>query len=198
MKREYGGREVEDVFEYVDKIPLAAASLGQVHRARLRTGEDVVVKVQRPGLERLFDLDLDALKVVVEYLQRSKEYGGETRDWVAIYEECKKTLYLEIDYVIEGRNAERFARNFADVDWVKIPTIYNELTTKEVLCMQYLPGINVRDREAMMRTGSIDPKLVAERCAELLLRQILDHAFFNCDPHVSPSLPSSPLPALAP
>lgn len=95
------GKKLTDVFSWIETTPLAAASLGQVHRAALKNGTEVVVKIQRPGLQRLFDLDLDALRIVAEYLQKSKKYGGETRDWVGIYEECRKTLYEEIDYLLE-------------------------------------------------------------------------------------------------
>lgn len=86
----------EKAFDFVDKVLLSATSLEQVHRARLRTSKAVFVKIQRPGLEQLLDLDLEALGVVVEYILRSEKFGGETRDWVAIYEECKKTPYLDI------------------------------------------------------------------------------------------------------
>lgn len=176
------GRPVGDVFLWFDKTPLAAASLGQVHRAALPDGTEVVVKLQRPGLKALFDFDLEALRNVAEYLQKSKKYGGETRDWVGIYEECRTTLYEEIDYELEAASSERFRANFADIPYVIIPKVYPEFSTKNVLCLQYVPGVSVRDREGLEAVGA-DPKVVANRISEVLLKSILDHSFFSADPH---------------
>jgi predicted unusual protein kinase regulating ubiquinone biosynthesis (AarF/ABC1/UbiB family) len=181
LRQQYG-KPVEEVFSYFEKEPIAAASLGQVHRAGLRTGEDVIIKIQRPGLKDLFDLDLDALRTVALYLEKSKEYGGNGRDWVGIYEECRKVLYEEIDYIREANNCERFRENFKDYPYIRVPKAYLDYTTTTVLCLQYIPGLNIRDREGMVRAG-IDPKLVAERSATILLKQILDYAFFTADPH---------------
>ena len=183
LREEYG-RPVEDVFAYFEKVPLAAASLGQVHRAVLPTGEHVVVKIQRPGLERLFDLDLWALKVVAQYLQKSKKYGGNGRDWVAIYEECAKVLYEEIDYLREAESCQRFGDNFrnAGVDYVKVPLVYKEYTTKNVLCLQYLPGIKISDVNTLQKAG-LDTKLIADRAANAFILQVLEFAFFSSDPH---------------
>lgn len=183
LKEQYG-RDIDQVFAYFDKTPLAAASLGQVHRARLHTGEEVVVKIQRPNLKKLFDLDLDALKVVAKFMQKSKKYGGNGRDWVAIYEECAKVLYEEIDYIKEGNSCQRFGDNFrnAGITYVKVPKVYMEYTTSTVLCLQYLPGIKVSDKETLAKAG-LDLKLVADRLANAFIRQVLDFAFFSSDPH---------------
>eukprot|EP00178_Gracilaria_changii_P004386 TRINITY_DN1695_c0_g1_i1.p1 TRINITY_DN1695_c0_g1~~TRINITY_DN1695_c0_g1_i1.p1 ORF type:complete len:731 (-),score=103.35 TRINITY_DN1695_c0_g1_i1:639-2831(-) len=178
------GKQVSDVFAYFEKTPIAAASLGQVYRARLFSGEQVVVKVQRPNLKRLFDLDLDALKVVAQYLQRSKTYGGNGRDWVAIYEEVAKVLYEEIDYVREANNCQRFGDNFrnAGISYVMVPKVYMQYTTATVLCLQYLPGIKVTDKKTLDRSG-LDLPLVANRLGNAFIRQVLDFAFFSSDPH---------------
>lgn len=178
------GKPVADVFQYFETVPLAAASLGQVYRAVLPEGQHVVVKIQRPGLKRLFDLDLDALRVVAQYLQRSKKYGGNGRDWVAIYEECAKVLYEEIDYLREAASCERFGDNFrnAGIHYVKVPLVYHDFTTKTVLCLQYLPGIKISDIDTMQR-ANLDTKLVADRVANAFINQVLDFAFFSSDPH---------------
>lgn len=183
LEEQYG-RPVGEVFRFFDKTPLAAASLGQVHRATLFSGEEVVVKIQRPGLQRLFDLDLDAMRAVAEYLQRSKKYGGGGRDWVGIYEECRRVLYKEIDYVREAESCERFRRNFGDagVDYVKVPRAFPEYSTKTVLCLQYLPGIKISDKVLLTKAG-LDLSLIAERFASSLLMQVLEFSFFSCDPH---------------
>ncbi|KAI0565982.1 UbiB [Gracilaria domingensis] len=183
LKEQYG-KELSDVFAFFDKTPIAAASLGQVYRARLFTGEQVVVKVQRPNLNRLFDLDLNALKVVAKYLQKSKTYGGNGRDWVAIADEVAKVLYEEIDYVREANSCQRFRDNFknAGISYVKVPKVYMQYTTRTVLCLQYLPGIKVTDKGTLERAG-LDLPLVANRLGDAFIRQVLDFAFFSSDPH---------------
>lgn len=129
------GSPVNEVFDYFDFEPIAAASLGQVHRARLK-GQELVVKVQRPGLKDLFDIDLKNLRVIAENLQKlDPKSDGAKRDWVAIYDECANVLYQEIDYTKEAANAELFASNFKDLDYVKVPSIYWEYTTHR--CLQW-------------------------------------------------------------
>lgn len=183
LEREYG-KPVDKVFLYFEKTPIAAASLGQVHRAVLFSGEHVVIKIQRPQLSKLFDMDLYALQIVAQYLNRSKRYGGNGRDWTAIYEECSRVLREEIDYEREGRSCKRFGDNFrnAGIDWVKVPRVYEEYTTKNVLCLQYLPGIKISDIPTLERAG-LDTKVVANRVANAFLRQVLDFSFFSSDPH---------------
>lgn len=183
LRKEYG-REISDVFAWFEKVPIAAASLGQVYRARLRTGEEVIIKVQRPGLKRLFDLDLGALKIVAEFLQKSKTWGGKGRDWIGIFEECSKVLYEEIDYLREARSCQRFGDNFrnAGIAYVRVPLVYEEYCTETVLCLQYLPGIKISDKETLKRAG-LDTKLVAKRVASAFIQQVLEFAFFSSDPH---------------
>jgi predicted unusual protein kinase regulating ubiquinone biosynthesis (AarF/ABC1/UbiB family) len=114
------GKPISQLFLSFDPIPLAAASLGQVHKAQLHSGEEVVVKVQRPGLKKLFTIDLQILKGIARYFQSHPDWGR-GRDWMGIYEECCRILWEEIDYISEGRNADTFRRNFRDEDWVKVP-----------------------------------------------------------------------------
>lgn len=183
LEEEYG-RPIDKVFAFFDKVPIAAASLGQVHRAVLFSGEHVVVKIQRPKLKKLFDLDLYALKIVAVYLQRSKTYGGRDKDWVGIYEECARVLYQEIDYLREANSCQRFGDNFrnAGLEWVKVPLVYPEYTTERVLCLQYLPGIKISDVDTLRKAG-YDTSLIANRVANTFIRQVLDFAFFSSDPH---------------
>ncbi|CAI0554639.1 unnamed protein product [Linum tenue] len=143
------GAPVEDVFERFDFEPIAAASLGQVHRARLK-GQEVVIKVQRPGLKDLFDIDLKNLR--------------------------------EIDYTKEAENSELFASNFKDMDYVKVPNIYWEYTTPQVLTMEYVPGIKINKVEALDKLG-LDRKRLGRYAVESYLEQILSHGFFHADPH---------------
>jgi predicted unusual protein kinase regulating ubiquinone biosynthesis (AarF/ABC1/UbiB family) len=98
----------------------------------LHNGERVAVKVQRPGLRKLFDIDLRNLKLVAEYFQSSEAFGGPSRDWIGIYEECSKILYEEIDYINEGKNADRFRRDFRNIKWVRVPVRFFKLKTQLV------------------------------------------------------------------
>ncbi|KAG8383466.1 hypothetical protein BUALT_Bualt04G0016100 [Buddleja alternifolia] len=176
------GAPVDDVFQRFDREPIAAASLGQVHRAKLN-GQEVVIKVQRPGLKDLFDIDLKNLRVIAEYLQKiDPKSDGAKRDWVAIYDECASVLYQEIDYTKEAANAERFAENFKDMDYVKVPTIYWEYTTPQVLTMEYVPGIKINRIQALDQLG-VDRKRLSRYTVESYLEQILSHGFFHADPH---------------
>ncbi|PSS36723.1 Protein kinase-like domain protein [Actinidia chinensis var. chinensis] len=173
---------VNDIFERFDYEPIAAASLGQVHRAKLK-GEEVVIKVQRPGLKDLFDIDLKNLRVIAEYLQKvDPKSDGAKRDWVAIYDECANVLYQEIDYTKEAANAELFANNFRNMDYVKVPTIFWEYTTPQVLTMEYVPGIKINRTQALDQLG-VDRQRLSRYAVESYLEQILSHGFFHADPH---------------
>ncbi|XP_047333751.1 protein ACTIVITY OF BC1 COMPLEX KINASE 8, chloroplastic-like [Impatiens glandulifera] len=176
------GAPLSEIFDQFDFEPIAAASLGQVHRAKLK-GQEVVVKVQRPGLKDLFDIDLKNLRVIAEYLQKiDPKSDGAKRDWVAIYDECANVLYEEIDYTKEAANAERFADNFKNLDYVKVPSIYWEYTTPQVLTMEYVPGIKINRIEAIDQLG-VDRKKLGRYAVESYLEQILSHGFFHADPH---------------
>ncbi|KAK9272762.1 hypothetical protein L1049_003139 [Liquidambar formosana] len=176
------GAPVDDIFDRFEFEPIAAASLGQVHRAQLK-GQEVVVKVQRPGLKDLFDIDLKNLRVIAEYLQKiDPKSDGAKRDWVAIYDECANVLYQEIDYTKEAANAEQFASNFKDMDYVKVPKIYWEFTTPQVLTMEYVPGIKINRIQALDQLG-VDRQRLGRYAVESYLEQILSHGFFHADPH---------------
>lgn len=184
------GKPIPELFRSFDPIPLAAASLGQVHRAQLHTGESVVVKVQRPALKKLFAIDLDILKGITRYFQSHPDWGR-GRDWTGIYEECCRTLYEEIDYLHEGRNADTFRRNFRNHDWVYTPRVYWRYASPRVLTLEYVPGIKISHYEALEAAG-LDRKSLARLGAKAYLHQLLDSGFFHADPHpgniaVSPS-----------
>lgn len=176
------GAPVTAIFDRFDYEPIAAASLGQVHRARLK-GQEVVVKVQRPGLKGLFDIDLKNLRVIAEYLQKvDPKSDGAKRDWVAIYDECANVLYQEIDYTKEAANAELFASNFKNMDYMKVPSIFWEYTTPQVLTMEYVPGIKINKIKALDQLG-VDRQRLGRYAVESYLEQILSHGFFHADPH---------------
>lgn len=176
------GAPVDLLFKEFEDQPIAAASLGQVHRAILHNGEKVVVKVQRPGLKRLFDIDLQNLKLIAEYFQNSESLGGPLRDWVGIYEECATILYQEIDYINEGKNADRFRRDFRNVKWVRVPLIYWDYTASKVLTLEYVPGIKINQLDKLDAQG-FNRARIASRSIEAYLIQILRTGFFHADPH---------------
>ena len=175
------GKPIQVLYQSFDPIPLAAASLGQVHRAQLHTGEEVVVKVQRPGLLKLFQIDLAILKGIARYFQNHPSWGR-GRDWLGIYEECCRILYEEIDYLNEGRNADTFRRNFRGQNWVKVPRVYWRYASPRVLTLEYLPGIKISHYEALEAAGLDRPEL-AKLGARAYLMQLLNDGFFHADPH---------------
>jgi predicted unusual protein kinase regulating ubiquinone biosynthesis (AarF/ABC1/UbiB family) len=175
------GKSVGELFRNFDPVPLAAASLGQVHKAQLHSGQEVVVKVQRPGLRKLFEIDLAILKGIARYFQNHPKWGR-GRDWLGIYEECCRILWLEIDYLNEGRNADTFRRNFRSRDWVMVPRVYWRYAAPRVLTLEYLPGIKISHYEALEASG-IDRKSIAKLGAQAYLQQLLNDGFFHADPH---------------
>lgn len=184
------GKPIPELFLSFDPIPLAAASLGQVHRAQLHSGEEVVVKVQRPGLQQLFEIDLSILKGIAHYFQNHPDWGP-GRDWLGIYEECCRILWEEIDYLNEGRNADTFRRNFRGQDWVEVPRVYWRYASPRVLTLEYMPGIKISHYDAIEASG-LDRKRLAQLGAQAYLHQLLNDGFFHADPHpgniaVSPS-----------
>jgi len=175
------GKPLDKLFLNFEPTPLAAASLGQVHRAELPTGEAVVVKVQRPGLRQLFQIDLAIVKDIARYFQNHPRWGP-GRDWLGIYEECARILYEEIDYLNEGRNADEFRRNFRNVTWLKVPRVYWRYCSRRVLTLEYLPGIKISHYSALDAAG-LDRRRLAELNARAYLEQVLHHGFFHADPH---------------
>ncbi|MFM7366044.1 MAG: ABC1 kinase family protein [Cuspidothrix sp.] len=175
------GKKITELFQDFEPIPLAAASLGQVHKAILYTGESVVVKVQRPGLKKLFEIDLHILKGIARYFQNHPKWGR-GRYWMGIYEECCRILWEEIDYLNEGRNADTFRRNFRSYDWVKVPRVYWRYATTKVITLEYIPGIKVSQYEALEAAG-VDRKAIARYGAQAYLHQLLNNGFFHADPH---------------
>ncbi len=174
------GQTIDNLFESFTVSPLACASLGQVHRARLLSGEEVVIKVQRPNLEGLFNLDFELLHRLTRWLNifpGVKKYNLE-----AIYQEFFELLFQEIDYIHEGKNADRFRENFKNYPQVKVPLVYWQYTTRKVLTLEYVPGIKVDDRETLVANGiNVDGIIQLGICS--YLKQLLQDGFFQSDPH---------------
>lgn len=142
----------------------------------------MIVKIQRPGLKRLFDIDLQNMKMVAEIFQRSETLGGPTRDWIGIYEECAKILYEEIDYVNEAKNADRFRRDFRNIKWVRVPMVFWDYTRIKVLTLEYVPGIKINQLDKIDARGFNRSK-ISSRAVEAYLIQMLKTGFFHADPH---------------
>jgi predicted unusual protein kinase regulating ubiquinone biosynthesis (AarF/ABC1/UbiB family) len=175
------GQSLGNMYCEFEPKPIAAASLGQVHRARLHSGEMVVVKVQRPGLAEIFRLDFEILQQIVNFCDQrfpwTKTYG-----LTAIYQDFFNLLFQEIDYVREGQNADRFRHNFRGQRDVVVPKIYWRFTATKVLTMSYLPGIKI-DRKAELEAQGFDPKKINQIGICCYLQQLMIDGFFQGDPH---------------
>ena len=175
-------------FETIDTTPLAAASLGQVYRARLKPprgttgpGEQVVIKVQRPRIEELVRTDLAALRVVARWLMRYKPIRKRA-NVPALMEEFARTLWEELDYKSEADNAEQFAAIHADNPHIYIPRVYREHATERVIVLEDVEALKIADVDALEAAG-IDPKAVADLLLEAYFKQIFVAEFFHADPH---------------
>ena len=176
------GRPADEIFSDFSEKPLKAASLGQVHTAYYK-GQKVAIKVQRAGLKELFDVDLKNLKKLAVLLDKfDPKTDGADRDWVSIYEESERLLYLEIDYLNEADNGERFAKDFRDVSYVRVPRFYREVSTPRVLVMEFVESFKLTNIERIEKLG-LDRELLAKRTADSFLRQIVETSYFHCDPH---------------
>jgi predicted unusual protein kinase regulating ubiquinone biosynthesis (AarF/ABC1/UbiB family) len=186
-ERELGG-SLDEIFESFDSTPLAAASLGQVHRARLRADSsetkdfnEIVVKVQRPHIEKIIDVDLSALRRVGGWLARYKPIQKRA-DVPSLIEEFATTIYEEIDYLAEGANIEVFEGLFADDARVHVPRVAWDFTTRQVLALEDVFAIKITDYKAITAAG-IDRADVACVLLDTYLKQIFEDGFFHADPH---------------
>jgi ubiquinone biosynthesis protein len=170
-----------DIFQDFEKTPLAAASIGQVHRARLKDGEKVVVKIQRPGIRKIIEVDLEIMLHLASLMERHLE-GFQVNRPTRIVEEFARTLEKEIDYTIEASHIERFSRQFMDDETVYVPKVFRETTTERVLTMEYIDGVKAAEIDRIEKEG-LDRKIITARGADLILKQVFDHGFFHADPH---------------
>lgn len=174
-------QDLNQIFAYFSEEAMAAASLGQVHEARLLTGERVAVKVLRPGIEEIIDTDLRAIRVVIKGIERYTDWLRNV-DIEAIYTEFKETLGEELDYRLEGQHAERFKENFADFDLVKVPQVYWEFSSQRVIVLEFIEGTKVTDYAEVEALGWSRTDL-AQLIVDTYLKQVLDDGFFHADPH---------------
>src|SRR6266436_7370607 len=176
------GKPVEQIFSVLERKAIAAASLGQVHKAILAsTGEEVAVKVQRPNIDQLVGMDLSTLRFVIWVITRFVD----TRQFIdlqAVYREFKRTTYEEIDYITEAANCKRFKEMFKDDPTIYIPRVYEEYTSRRVLVLEWIDGIKINDY-ATLETEGIDRMEVAKRTVQAYFYQFFEPGFFHADPH---------------
>lgn len=175
------GMPLDAVFECMEEAPFAAASIGQVHRARLPAGREVAVKIQRPGIRETVEVDLEILRDLAGLAERRIPELKLYRP-VRIVDEFARIIKREMDYTVEAGNMERFARQFQDNHRVRVPAVHRAFSTERVLTMEFVSGIKISEILKLDQAG-LDRKAIAERGADLVLEQVFKHGFFHADPH---------------
>jgi len=175
------GRPLSELFPSVDARPAAAASLAQVHRARTPSGDEVVIKVQRPGIEEIIETDIRILR---EFANLAHKHVPEIRYFepVRLVDGFARSIRHELDFVREGRNIERFRAHFASTPTVYIPKVYWDLTAPRVLTIEFIDGIKISELDRLEAAG-LDRKAIALNGAHLTLKEIFEFHFFHADPH---------------
>jgi ubiquinone biosynthesis protein len=170
-----------EIFQTIEEVPLASASIAQVHRARLMDGEDVAVKIQRPGIRKIIEVDLEIMLHLATLMERHVEEFSLHRP-VKIVEEFARTIEKELDFVLEADNMERFSAQFLQDPHIYVPKVFRDASCSRVLTMEFIRGVKVSEVEKIDAAG-LDRKLIVDRGAEFLLRQIFENGFFHADPH---------------
>jgi len=174
------GAPVDDIYESLEREPISAASLGQVHRGVLKNGQRVAVKVQRPGLREQITLDLYIVRNIAAWL--NSNIGLIRSDLVALIDELGRRVFEEMDYLNEASNAERFSELHSHNPRIAVPLIFREATSRRVLTMEWIDGVKLTNLEAVRQLG-IDPDDMVEVGVSCSLQQLLEHGFFHADPH---------------
>ena len=175
------GYPADELFAEFSEQPLAAASIAQVHRGKLKSGEEVVFKVRRPGITKIVETDIDVL-MGLAYLIEQHVPAIAIYDPIGLVKEFRRSILRELDFTREGRTVDRFAVNFTDNPTVYIPKIYWDYSGEIVLTLEYVPGIKISQLDELKAEG-YDLKEIARRGADAFLKQVLDYGLFHADPH---------------
>jgi len=179
--REELEQDPETLFSHIDENPLAAASIAQVHRATLQNGRQVVIKIQRPNIQDIINVDLEILSDLAKVLTRHS-LNSVISDPVAVVEEFNRSIHRELNFLSEGRNIHRFGRMYADDPTVLVPQFHPELSSSRVIVMDFVDGIKASNLDKLEKEG-LDRIVIAERGTQFILKQIFQHGFFHADPH---------------
>lgn len=175
------GAELEELFDQFEEEPSGAASIGQVHFAVLQNGEKVAVKIQRPNIEQMMKTDLEILQEIARLAEHRLEWAAQYQV-SEIVEEFSKALLAELDYSVEGRNADKIAKQFKNDEHILVPKVYWDYSTKKILTMECIEGVKLNEINILKHDG-YDTKLLAERVVHSIFHQILNEGFFHGDPH---------------
>ncbi|KKR78018.1 MAG: ubiquinone biosynthesis protein UbiB, partial [Candidatus Nomurabacteria bacterium GW2011_GWA2_40_9] len=180
IKKEFG-KDISGIFSSFDKKPIASASISQVHKARLKTGEIVAVKIQRPKVREIMETDIDIMfhiaRTIEKYMPELRKYG-----LVRIVEEFSKWTNDELNFKIEARNAKRFRKNFSGSRIVRIPKIYDDYTRERIIVMEFIDGIELHNVEEIKRK-KLDFDKIIKNGFDVILTSVFVHGFFHADPH---------------
>jgi ubiquinone biosynthesis protein len=180
LKTELGG-DIPELFSDFDEKPVAAASIGQVHKARLHSGEEVVVKIQRPGIRRIIEADLDIMYSLAGFAQQHIE-EIKLYNPVAVVDELSRSIHSEMDYTQEARNIEHFLSNFENDPVIVIPRVYNDYSSDRILTLEYIEGIKCNKFEKLANEN-LDREKIATDVSEAFMKQVFEHGFFHADLH---------------
>ena len=175
------GRPISELFAEFDEQPAAAASLSQVYKAKLVSGETVAVKIQRPNIRKIIEEDIAILFDLAKFAEKRFIYGRIYQP-VEIVKEFAATIRKELDFVNEGRNIDKFRANFKEIETVCVPKVYWDLTADKILTMEYIDGVKISNA-VKSKNSQFDKKIIAARGADMILKQIFEDGFFHGDPH---------------
>ncbi|GAA4820922.1 AarF/ABC1/UbiB kinase family protein [Algivirga pacifica] len=175
------GRSIDELFVYFDEVPLGSASIGQVHRARLLSGEDVVIKVQRPEADKQMRTDLALLMDIIRLMENFFKNNGILNP-IEVVQAFEKSMNEELDYRIEIRNLINFKKAYEKDPHLYVPKAYKELSTRKILTMEFVSGCKITDKERLLEWG-LEPKHVVKHGLQIYLKQIFEMGYFHADPH---------------